>query len=641
MAYQHLYRYTSLVAMMLLIASFLGACQPSPLPERTVVVNFVSHPSFDNLEGYVEQFEAAHPDIQINLTYRQDISREWPRRFDAALVSGGLDNFQTDLWLDLTPWTESDSQFDVNDYFSRVLSAGYVEGRLLALPVSWSFDVLVYNPHLLTAAGAARPTSDWSWTDLRNTAVTLGRYYSDGRGTVFASEGEQSTFLFGWLREQTPLYESTDGRVAPSLDRPQAPSALLDACHVLSELPMAPDTSATVNECLARLQNGEAAMTISPYGLTRNMSSQYPDLVVTALPRPCKDLRADAALAISRGTEHAQAAWQWIHFLSRQHFYDGSSSLPARQSVLENLGSWETWDAELVRVAQTILTGDTDSAMERYREPLQIINDKLWQALWKTCDEGVSAEAALKSAQEEARDDLAEWYADRRVEPIPFKVVAPAPAVETAKTLDFVALSAHEPFYRAAAEAFRASHPEWSIRFGGMTPEATLEADCVSVQVNSFEIPIFLSFQDGFLPLESVTELAPGLSEESFFPSAIQPVSWQGQLLAIPIAIQPLVLYYDAGVFVELGLALPTSDWTVVDVLDAAEKITAAAPHRLGYAPRPGPETRFVLEQQGISLFDEGPYMAPRFTQPDVLAAIERLRALQGGQGGHSTGRQP
>ncbi len=630
MAYQLAYRCASLAAIVLLVSLCLGACQPAPLPERSVV-NFVSSPGFGDLEGYVDQFEAAHPDIQINLTYRQHISREWPRRFDAALVGNTLNSFQTDLWLDLTPWIEPDSQFDGDDYFPRVLSAGYVEGRLLALPVSWSFDVLVYNPHLLTAAGAAQPTPDWRWTDLRNTAVTLGRYCSDGRGTVFASGGEQSHLIFGWLGEQAPLYESTDGRVAPSLDRPQVSSALLDACQVLSELPLAPDTSATAMECLARLQNGEAAMTVW-YHAIKNLSSQYPDLAVTALPRPCKDLRVDAALAISRGTEHAQAAWQWIHFLSRQNLHDGSSSLPARQSVLENLGLWQTWDAEMVQVAQTVLTGDTEPALERYQEPLQIVYEKLWQALCQTCDEGVPAEAALKTAQKEAQDELAQWYAERQVEPAPFKVVAPAPAGETAKTLDFLALSGHEPFYQAAAEAFQTFHPEWSIQFSNMTPEATLEADCISFEVSPFDAPIFLSFQGRFLPLESVAELGPGLSEDGFFPSAIQPVSWQGQLLAVPIAVRPLVLYYDADLFLELGLSPPTSAWTVADVLDTAEKITAAAPHRLGYAPHPRGEVRFVLAQQGISLFDEGPRLAPRFTQPDVLAAIERLRALQGDQ---------
>jgi hypothetical protein len=99
------------------------------------------------------------------------------------------------------------------------------------------------------------------------------------------------------------------------------------------------------------------------------------------------------------------------------------------------------------------------------------------------------------------------------------------------------------------------------------------------------------------------------------------------------MAIRPLLLYYDAEVFIQLDLPPPTSDWTVTDVLNAAKEIVAADPRLLGYAAHSGEDVRFVLEQQGISLFsDEKPYPRPRFVEFDVLQAIERLRVLQGGE---------
>ncbi len=626
-------RYKHFIVSVLLISLFLGACKASPVPEPTIVVSFLSDPAFTDLENYIDLFEAAHPEIQINVTYRQEISKEWPRHFDTALVPGTLNNYQTDLLLNLAPLIESDPQFGADDYLPGALSTGYVEGYLVALPVSLSFDVLVYNSRQLNSAGAALPASDWSWEDFRNIATILGRHHDGGSGAVFADTADPSIFLFGWLQEQTHLYENVDGRFTPLLDHPGMQSALLDACQILSELRVEPDASSLVSERLSRLQAGEAAMTILPQGLARNIAAAYPDLVVATLPHPSRSLRADGALVISRGTAHPHAAWEWIQFLSHQYLSRGAFDLPARKSVATNQRVWDTLDTELAQALQAILADRTAPETERYQEPLQIIKIELWDALFKTCYRGVPANTALKNAQEQAQDKLAEWYATQAAEPTPFSVAAPVTADKRGQTLNFVALDGNEEFYRSVAEAFKASRPEWSVQFGGLNPEEIAKADCVSIRMRTFDTFMLLDLQDSFLSIRSMTELAPMLDEDNFFPQAIKAVSWRGQLLAVPVAVQPLVLYYDPEVFLGLGLSFPTSEWTVADVLDAAAKIIATAPSRLGYAPREGAEVRFVLEQQGISLFSPGPLLEPRFTAPDVVSAIERLRTLQGGQG--------
>jgi multiple sugar transport system substrate-binding protein len=619
------------MAFVLLVSLFLDACGPPSLPKHTVVVNFITSPIFPGLESYVDQFEAAHPEIRINVTYQQHIPKEWPKHFDAALMSGSFSIYQPDLWLDLAPLSESDPLFDVDDFFPRALSTGYVEGRFVALPVGLSFNVLVYDPRQLIAADITLPSFGWSWEDFRNVVMTLEHHYNDGNGTVFAEDADQGTFLLGWMQAQAPLYENVESRFIPSLDRPESQSVLLDACDILSKLSTPPNTSMPANERLARLQAGQAAMTTF-YGFSMNWYSRYQDLAVASLPHPSKDLQANAALAISRGTGHPQAAWQWIRFLSHQPLVTGNPELPARQSIAQSQRLWDTLDTKLVPVVRAILTDHTDSDAERYREPLWILEGELWDALFKTCKMGVPVDEALKDAQTRAKDKLVEWYEDQKVEPTPFSIVAHPTGDKTAKTLTLVALDPAEQLYIAAADAFKAFHPEWSVQLGDFSSEGMLKADCVSIRTPIYDKLTALGMQTNFLPLESIAELTPLLDEGSFFPQAIEAVSWQGQLSGIPIAIQPLVLYYNAEVFRELNFPLPTSEWTVADVLDAAEKITIAAPSRLGYAPREGAEVRFVLEQQGVSLFSVGPPLEPRFTSPDVLSAIERLLALQGGQ---------
>ena len=92
----------------LVLVLYLAACIPSPVPE-SVVVHFVSL-AWHNLDGYVAQFEADHPGIEVEVTYRQQIAEDWPRHFDGALI--GWTPGGTDQWLDLGPLVDADPTFD-------------------------------------------------------------------------------------------------------------------------------------------------------------------------------------------------------------------------------------------------------------------------------------------------------------------------------------------------------------------------------------------------------------------------------------------------------------------------------------------------------------------------------------------------
>jgi ABC-type glycerol-3-phosphate transport system substrate-binding protein len=134
---------------------------PTHVPEP-VVVHFVSRGLFD-LVGYVTQFEADHPGIQVQITYRQPVPDDWPRHFDGALIEGTPTG--TELWLDLWPLIEADPAFDVADYYPAALQAGYVDGRLVALPVELTLNTLLYDRQQWNEAGADTPTPGWTWDD--------------------------------------------------------------------------------------------------------------------------------------------------------------------------------------------------------------------------------------------------------------------------------------------------------------------------------------------------------------------------------------------------------------------------------------------------------------------------------------------
>ncbi len=79
-------------------------------------------------------------------------------------------------------------------------------------------------------------------------------------------------------------------------------------------------------------------------------------------PRSALPLFANTqGYVMSSGTQHAQAAWRWLAFLSRQQTDssfqgpDNLSALPARKSLAESSGYWSKLDTETTAAIQALL----------------------------------------------------------------------------------------------------------------------------------------------------------------------------------------------------------------------------------------------------------------------------------------------
>ncbi len=629
-----------LLALVVFAIFGLSACSPTVTPDP-VDIYFIVHAAY-SVDEYIAQFEAAHPDIRVHVSYRMGIPEDWPRHFDGALLASAPVMYpeRASLLLDLMPLMEADAQFNTEDYYPGALATGDLNGRRVAIPIALSFNALVYDPRQLSEAGAPLPTPGWTWEDLVNITKAIGRYHADaGGGAVFVNKGEWSHLLANWLHEQAPpLFEEVHGRIIPKLDQPELQSAVTKARSTMVELTAAVKPGSSTDRPLTYLQAGAAAMsTQTPLLFFARQRQRYPELAVTALPQPdiYGNMQAFSALAISRGTVHLQAVWQWIRFLSRQNLLDvGVPAWPARSSIAEEQRLWETIDPKVAQVIHTILAGQDNPKIGQNQEPLWLIRGNLVVALLRVFSVGVDPSVALAEAQQQAMAETSAWYDEQDDKFESFSVV-PFPGADRIEASETLRVSVSdqrlEEVFLALAKEFEASHSGWSVQVVPLRGMA--EVDSASLQVNSFETLSLLNMQQVFLPVEAVGELASLLTDDAFFPQAVEVVSWRGQLLGIPMTIRPLLLYYDPEVFVQLDLAPPASDWTVVNMLSTAERIVAADPGLLGYAAHSGAEVRFVLEQQGISLFgDEQSYPTPRFVELDVLQAIERLRVLQGGE---------
>jgi multiple sugar transport system substrate-binding protein len=75
-------------------------------------------------------------------------------------------------------------------------------------------------------------------------------------------------------------------------------------------------------------------------------------------------------------------------------------------------------------------------------------------------------------------------------------------------------------------------------------------------------------------PLERYLRGSDVIAETDFYPEAISPFRWRGELMCIPQNVSSLVVYYDKDLFDAAGLAYPADDWSWDDFLATAEALT-------------------------------------------------------------------
>ena len=75
-------------------------------------------------------------------------------------------------------------------------------------------------------------------------------------------------------------------------------------------------------------------------------------------------------------------------------------------------------------------------------------------------------------------------------------------------------------------------------------------------------------------PLDAYLQGSDVISASDFYPQAIEPFRWRGELMCIPQNVSSLVVYYDKGLFDAAGLPYPAPGWTWDDFLATAQALT-------------------------------------------------------------------
>jgi len=181
-------------------------------------------------------------------------------------------------------------------------------------------------------------------------------------------------------------------------------------------------------------------------------------------------------------------------------------------------------------------------------------------------------------------------------------------------------------------EAFIEEHPEIAVEFVelqdspdgryAVLPESlaasAAEADCFAWQG-----PPAAHEAAATLDLNPLIDTDPTFPRDDYSPLVLQPFQQQGRLTGLPYDRPMPVLLYNKELFDAVGLPHPTNESTYQDVLAAAEALTTDQQVGLFNNGRTG--LAFFLDGEGVALTKgSGALLQPRFTEPEVVEALER-----------------
>lgn len=179
------------IAWFILITALISACSQQTLPTEntktpepiTIRLGVSLTPQeLDTYQATLQLVNDKHPEWEVILenTPQSGIVEKINSQLSANDLPDvvRLPGLFTQQWirktafLDLTTYID-DSELDLDDFYTGPLSQFEYKGMLWGIPDTATPDVLFYNKEMFDTAGLAYPTDNWTFEDMRETAILL------------------------------------------------------------------------------------------------------------------------------------------------------------------------------------------------------------------------------------------------------------------------------------------------------------------------------------------------------------------------------------------------------------------------------------------------------------------------------------
>lgn len=390
----------------------------------------VDAPIADILNGYIEQFEAENPNINVEPVFSggyTDVSTAIQTTIDgggqppalAVLLATDLyDLINADYILPLDSYINAmpEGETYLADFFPAFLDNSRYDDQIWSIPFQRSDVVLYYNADLLKEAGLDVPDSWQSWAEAAQ-ALTV----RDG-DTVTRWGLEYSSDWPYWLFQ--PLAMGAGSNVftddtTVNFDDP----AVIEAVQFYNDLSqvygaMPEGVQANWGQGPSDLASGATAMVVHSSGSLASILGQA-DFELGVMPLPGKEAGAYASvpgggnLYVLKGAPQAQqdAAWKFIEFLSQPDiaadYSINTGYIASRQSAYDT----DAMKAYLADVPQAAQTRDAlqYAGAELSLQDLAEVRGIFHEYLQKAFNGEMTPADAMAAAQADAEQALADF----------------------------------------------------------------------------------------------------------------------------------------------------------------------------------------------------------------------------------------
>jgi ABC-type glycerol-3-phosphate transport system substrate-binding protein len=609
--------------------------------DEEVTITMAGYPVYQvAYENLARQFQERHANVTIQyVALDEQTARFGPADLatlaDVLLLGGQPPPEGATAFLDLAPLAAADLTFDASDFWPGLLNACRAGDVQVGLPLQVSASLILFDRAAFDAAGLAYPAPGWGWEEFRQAADVL---------TV--REGEV-TRRYGFLDSGHSLLllaPFIDGLIGRSGYNAEQMAAELEWYVALARRGVMPthtgDRVADTTNRDVLIANRQAAMWVGSQSDLYAWRTIYGD-GLGAAPYPGGGSLAGSNSAtarcafISAGTSHPEAAWLWLHFLSTRPpvMAELSPGAPARPSVAGSSGYWAQMGSATAAAIRY--------ALERgfYVGPAMAEVRSVGEAL----NRALSGRATLTEAL------------PATVESQP--VVAPPPpatpvAVATPKTTAvpdedilvvdyYVGGHPDAAAVGALARAFNESQEHIMVRLQTAFPNVqggfgVLDMadyyDCFIWNGWAGAYTHNAAFTEKFYNLDPLMAAETAAFNQEFDEAHLEQNRIDGTLYALPVAVQPYVVQYNADLLVELGLAPPVPGWTPDEFWALAQAAAHINGGRqvYGFIPNNLRSDDLLLFVPGAEHFidiDDNP-PSPTFDDPAVARALTWLASM-------------
>ncbi|MCD6284711.1 MAG: sugar ABC transporter substrate-binding protein [Anaerolineae bacterium] len=324
------------------LAALLCGCVDTSflVPREPVTIRFAFPGDTNYYAALIEAFQSQHKNVTLELAqgnrfYFRRQSEE--NQYDVALVPQfmlpGL--IEEQAVISLNALISEDRDFSMDDFYPGAADVMNVQGQTYAIPYMVDVAVMVYNKDLFDKYVVPYPELEWTQDEFLERAKRLTHEDAGEYGYAYQQVGGQRG-----LTELMLLIYQNGGRFFDDLSNPtriifneplnvEAMQWYADLSHLHKVAPPLGGRQMPYPD--AGINGGKYAMWIGYLG------DDWGDLNVGIAPLPrgrnAVTTGTVLGLVISPETQDAQAAWEWVSYISGQA---PPGLMPPRRSVAES-----------------------------------------------------------------------------------------------------------------------------------------------------------------------------------------------------------------------------------------------------------------------------------------------------------------